>query len=187
MDDNKHLQDFSIKNGIIISLVNIVLILILYIMGLSYFGGFSRLIPYLTTIILVLVIGFRLRKLNGGFIEFKQALKYIFLIFIIIEVSFTMFDILMNKVIDPNLAQKMKQVAIQKSVGWMEKFNAPQDRIDEAVKQMEAKDFSFKFSTVFLSLGIWIIVDFFIALIFSAIIKRPKIFDGEIVSDKIST
>ncbi len=187
MDNNKLLQDFSVKNALIISLVYIVLVLVLYIIGLSYYAGFSRLVPFLVMLIMVLMAGFRMRKLNDGFIEFKQALKYIFLMFIIIEVLYTAFDILMNKVVDPNLAQEMKQIAIQKTLVWMEKFNAPQDKIDLARKQIEAKDFSYKFSTVFLSLGIWLIIDFVIAAIYSAIIKKSKLFEdsdkpGELIS-----
>jgi hypothetical protein len=176
-NNNKTLQDFAVKNAVILSLVYIVLLLLLYLMGISYYGSFYKIFPFLIMLTGILMIGFRLRKLNSGFIEFKKALKYIYLIFVIVEISFSVFNAVMFKVVDPNMDKEIKQLAVQQTQSMMEKFNQPQDKIDEAVARVKASDTSFKYSTAFLGLGIWLIIDFLFALIFAAIVKKDKVFD----------
>jgi hypothetical protein len=67
----------------------------------------------------------------------------------------------------------MVQLNMEKSQQMMEKFGAPQDAIDKAMKDMTF-DGLFSFKKMFQGFMIFCIINFIIALIIAAIMKKNK-------------
>ena len=113
------------------------------------------------------------KKANGGYLEFSQALKTVFTVFVIGSFLSTAFFYLLLNVIDVPFRQALAQEMAQASEKMMEKFGAPQDQIDKSTADILNEN-SYTLSRQFLGFAGGTIVWFIISLIIAAIIKKKK-------------
>ena len=134
--------------------------------------GVTTFIPYL--FIILLVVGFKLRKDNGGLYSFKEALQFTFVAYVLFALIEALGNYVLYAIVDPDMTAKVMEISIAKTLQMMEKFGASEAQIEDTVKRMQAEPKITSFKQVFLGLGLAIVFNFVKALILSIIIKKNE-------------
>jgi hypothetical protein len=137
----------AFKMGAIIGLVQIVLTLLLYIMGIEYMVKWWVSILVIVSIIALLVVyGLKWRKSVGGYATFGEIFQFQFVAFAATMFVSTLFNILLYNVIDGELALNMKEAVVDSTMAMMEGFGIEGEALDAAL--VEFDDFEDNFSVV---------------------------------------
>ncbi len=164
--------------GLIAGLALVVFTLILYVIGVESFLGPLAWLSYVIIIVVAILAGLRQRKLNGGYLEFSQALKVTFTVFALGLLIQTVFNYLLMNYIDTAFRDALTQQTMEKMEEMLRRFGASEDDIEKAIAQGSSSD-SYALKNIFLGYGVMCIVYFIVALIISAIIKRrPNNFEN---------
>lgn len=164
----------TLQFGLISALAAILVFVVIYILGASYF--MSPLVwvsSYIMPIVFAVWGGISAKKKSGGFLQFREALKVSFGVLVITGFLSTVFSFFVFNILDVAFAESVKQLSIEKTMEFMEKFNVPEAEIDKAIDAM-IKDDTFSFASLSKSYAIACILYFIEALIISAIIKKKK-------------
>lgn len=111
------------------------------------------------------------RRAMGGYITFKEAFQAIFIVIVIYTIINSVYGFLYFNYIDPTAMDRM----MQSTVDFMERVNAPQESIDDAIAGFEksAKDVK-GIGGAAMGLCKAIIINSIIGFICAAIIKKKK-------------
>ncbi len=133
----------GIKYGLILGFVNIGLNLILYFFNKEYMISFTYMFVILLVGIVITVLCVReWKRENGNIISFANAFLLCMLCVAIGNLLYTIYDYILYNFIDKELAGYLKEKVLDKTVGMMEKWGAPQESIDQTIEKMEREDFS---------------------------------------------
>jgi hypothetical protein len=160
--DNK-VSSYIIKQGLIFGMVNVVLALLIYFMGASYFANHFFLIPLIMlvfTIVYPIVITIRFRNQNGNELSFKTAFAISFFMMLISGFITALFGILLYHVIDPEYPRQIQEKMTESLTEYMSKAGLSEEKIQDA---LDKNNFADKF-TVYGQ-----IKSFFLSIIFYAI------------------
>ncbi len=165
--------------GLLLGVIAMVMTTCSYMMVGNFIGFYAfQIFVFILFVIVMGIFSARIRKANGGYIEFKEIFgAIIIMIFISCLISY-IYGIIYTKYIDPGFMDKIKNATVQ----FMEKQKVPDDKIDETVrkfdKQMaESKNFNFG-QTLLTYFEVCIFYCLF-GLIVAAIIKKNKpVFDN---------
>lgn len=165
--------------GILLGIIYMVLTTFTYMSAGSLMGfyGFTALAFILYFIGMGIFAG-RIRKANGGYIEFKDVFAaIIIMVFISCLISYV-YNLIYMKYVDPGFMDKMKNTTIQ----FMEKNKVPDEQIDEAMRKFDkqaADAKSFSIGSMLLSYFEMSVFCCLFGLIVAAIVKKKKpIFDN---------
>jgi hypothetical protein len=166
-----------IREGIKIGLVNGIIALLLmygsYYMGLNNFVTvqfISKFIPYM--MIILIIYGLQLRKRNGGYLSFRDGLKYSFMSYVIVAVLLAIGTYILFNVIDKDLTQKSFDLSLEKIKNTFAGMGMKDEDVEKAMGNREAQKTDFP--TIFLGTGFGLIWDFVVSLLVSLIIRREK-------------
>ena len=175
----KYILDAGLKLGIIQALYW----LLIYLLGIEYLTNiWVLMISLVISVSLYVYFGIRYRKLNDGYLTFKDAFTLLFFIFAVSGAVTTVFNMLLYHVIDPRLPQAMTEKILETTIGYMERFGAPESEIDKVVAEMENKGEQFSVLGLLKSYLWSFIGGAIISLIIAAIIKKtPPVFGEESV------
>ncbi len=163
----------AVKWGIIIGFVYAVMLWLRYSMGADnpIMLGLWTMVGYIIVLVLMLVSGFKLRKNNGGFIEFREIFKYLFITVLIFELFYAAFNYIYLTYIDPEFFTKVKAA----TETMLLNANESQDKIDEMLEKMDTDAAAnMNLVSVLKSYLVSIAISGIFALIFSLIIKKKK-------------
>jgi len=121
-----------------------------------------------------LIVGFKLRKDNGGLYSFKEALQFTFVAYVIFALIEAVGTYVLYALVDPEMTAKVIEIAIAKTMQMMEKFGASEAQIEETIKKMQAEPKVTSFKQVFLGLGLAIVFGFIKSLVLSIIVKKNE-------------
>ncbi len=174
------MENNNIKQGVTYGIVGGLIFLVL-LFGLWAVGsvenfvavtGVTTFIPYL--FIILLVVGSKLRKDNGGLYSFKEALQFTFVAYVVFALIEAIGNYALFALVDPDMTAKVMEISIAKTLQMMEKFGASEAQIEETIKRMQAEPKVTSFKQVFLGLGLAIVFNFVKSLILSVIIKKNE-------------
>jgi hypothetical protein len=141
-NEKPNLVQHALKFGLIMGLFNIVLQLGIYIVKkellVSFWVAFAAIV---VTIVLAIYPIRNFRSQQGGSITFKDAFLIGFIVFAGSGLLTNVFQYLLYNFIDPQLPDFIKEKAIEKTVGLMERFGAGQEEIAKAIEPLEKEDF----------------------------------------------
>jgi hypothetical protein len=168
----------AINNGLFIGGISAVLnILIYYIypqmMGNTIYGIFMMLIA----MGLYIFFTIDLRKKIGGFWSFKEALKGIFLMSFIAGLLSTFVNFVFYKFIEPGAFEQISGIITENLTVTYEKLGMDQVTIDntiEKVLESMKSQFNPSFVDLLKTLGIGVLIQFIMSLIFAAIFKKEQ-------------
>ncbi len=173
MENRDALIKSALKYGLLIGLVQIVLALLMYLMGVEFMSKlWVGILAFVLAIVLVIIAGKKIRSENGGFISFGNLFVLILIVFVTSMFAGTVFNMLLYNVIDPNLAANMQEVIIENTTSMMEKFGTPDEAIDKAIEDMGDLTEQFSIKGQFVSFLWSILLGAFISAILSAILKK---------------
>lgn len=103
------------------------------------------------------------------YVDFKEGLQSAFMVSVVSLLLWTLFLNLLIGVFDPSLIDIQKKVSIERTASMMEKFKAPEDKIDETLDMMEEEDFTPKFSKAALNYAFTLFIGFVYAVLTAGI------------------
>jgi hypothetical protein len=173
MSDNTSQKNIAPLYGLINGGVSVVITVCLYLGGVKAFMSSLSWIGLAAPIVVCVLGGLQLRKLQGGYLDFGEALKTTFLILVLGALLSTIFDYILFNYIDVPFRQALMQETAEKAELMMEKLGMPQSQIDKATEQMLNGN-NYSMGNLFLGFAFRCIGWFVVALIVSAIIKRKR-------------
>jgi hypothetical protein len=166
-------KNIGVLYGLINAGASIIFTVILYLGGVSLFLSALSYLGIAIPIVICVLGGLQQRKVQGGYLEFAEALKTTFMILVIGGFIATLFNYILLNYIDVPFRQALMQATAEKAERMMEKFGMPQDQIDKAVEDMLNGN-NYTLGKQLLGFAFWCIGLFVVALIVSAIIKRKR-------------
>jgi len=125
--------------------------------------------------IIIIIIGIistaKSKGLLNGFLSFKQAFSSYFITVAIGLLISTAVSIIIFNFIDPDAANTLKELIVEKTINFMEGMGAPAESMAEAVENIESQD-TFGFGTQLKSLAQSLVFFAVIGLIVAAIMKK---------------
>lgn len=151
------------RAGVILGIIHIILFVLIYFISPSKAMGLS----YLFLIILIntaycIYQGVQWRKERGGFINYGEAFKFIFVILAVNGLVYTIFSLLFL-LIEPDFPQVMAQGQLDVSTYWAAKFGAPEESLDQIREKFNMEEIASRYNFGGLMQG------YLFALIFYAI------------------
>jgi uncharacterized membrane protein (UPF0182 family) len=172
------LNKTAITNGLIIGVISSLLGILTYYVAPSLMGSSAYGIGLLLVSLgLYIYFTLDLRKKIGGYWDFRNSLKGIFLMAFIAGLLGMVINLIFYKFIEPGAFEKISGYIADGVTKTLEAFNMDQDKIDEAVaKQVEAMKAQFDptLKDLAKNFGIAILVQFIMSLIFAAIFKKRQ-------------
>ena len=181
METKNSLFTSSLKTGLIIGVVSIVVFVIMYVADIKPVGIVMPLLILLLSIaisIIVLVVLFKKYRAEiGGFISFRNAFLYCFIAITISIILSQFFNYLFIQLIEPEYYKNIMEA--QKT--WMENYLAgkmPEDQITQQLDKIDEQASKMgTFSTLLKNTLGSIVFGGIIALIVGAIMKKnPEMF-----------
>ena len=131
------LFNHALKWGLIIGAIGIILSMMFYIIDetlmVKWWFGLSMIV---LNIILIVYAGTQYRSALGGYMSFNQAFSLVFLTLVVAGIISSLFSLVLYKVIDPELPERMVQAAMEQQEQMMTNFGMPADQMDEALEKM---------------------------------------------------
>ena len=131
------IQPNAYKTGLIAAGITIAYTLIAYLIGIDLFTNFW--IPMLVVVGILVYMILSLKKIreNLGFMSFKDGfLNFAVMAVLYVFISQIFYFLLIN-VIDPDFGVAVSDTIIEKAVGMMERFGAPESEIEKSLIEME--------------------------------------------------
>jgi amino acid transporter len=133
-----------LKWGAIGGLVVVIISFIIYFISPTSFASSMLAMVFLLIAMFFMIWGgLAFRKENNNEISYLNALFAVLIIAAVLSLISTMFSYVLTSFIDPELPELIKQKAIENTQAMMEKFNTPDDKIEEVIDQMKEQDFNF--------------------------------------------
>lgn len=144
MDTQKPtLVNQGMKYGLILGFAQVVIYLLLYVIDKNLLVSFWVGAVMMVLSIALMVLPVRSYKAsNGGVIDFKDAFIVCLITIAGGALITTVFNYLLYNVIDPSLAEFIKEKAIEKMSSMMEKFGGSQEDIERGIESIQKQDFS---------------------------------------------
>ncbi|MDD2791850.1 MAG: DUF4199 domain-containing protein [Sediminibacterium sp.] len=168
------------KFGLICGLTALLLMFGSWAAGIRIFTSvqfYGTFVPYMIAILLI--GGFNLRKQNGGFLSFGEALKFNFLAYAVAAVIIAIATYVLYNIIDKELTQKSAQIALEKTRQIMEKMGSSEEDIEKALKNSAESMKETGLGKIFLGTGLGLIWDFVKALLLSVTIRKEQKFEDQ--------
>lgn len=165
-------EDKLLQYGLISALASSLLFVLLYIGGLDWFKNKLSFLTGLIPVVFAIIACRNQRKAEGS-LPFRKALRLSFGIFVVTSLATSLLSYILFNWIDTSFAESLKQLAIEQTQLFMEKFKVPVDEIDKTIDKM-LKENMFSLKSIFSSFIYGCIVYFLISLIIAAIMKKEK-------------
>ena len=140
MEDNSTptptLMQHAIRWAMIMAAVSVIYTMLLYVIDYTLMVQLKFLFLALAIYIgIAIYAGIDYRKSMGGFLVYGKAFQHGFLILAVSGLVATLFTLVLYKVIDTELPQKLVDASIENTRVMMEGFGAPEGTIDEAIEK----------------------------------------------------
>ena len=144
-----------------------------YALKLELFTSITfGLILFTVTLTFGVISIIKSKKIQSGFITFKEAFTSYFITILIGIVISTLISFIIFNFVDPEAAVQLKELALDSQVEMLRNFNSPEEAIAAVVEASEKQGDLFSIGNVFTSLIGYIIFYSLIGLIISLIMKR---------------
>ncbi len=168
-----------VKWGLFLGGVNVLYILLIYLIDVSLLVSFwNSLISLALTVVFMILAMREQRAQNGNALPYGNAVVVGIAVGVLSSLVGVGFNGLLYNVIDPSLAETMKELTIEKTASMMEGFGASEADIEKALENMDTRSFDQDFRSMVTALMVSAIFSAFLALIIGAFMKRtPDIFE----------
>jgi hypothetical protein len=172
------ITNFSIKHGLLIGLISIVLSVVFYIIDplMQFTNYWISLLILVLMIVLLVVLGLDVRKKIGGYWSFGQAFISVFIMGAVVSLFSVVYNFILLKFIDPELPVKANSALLESLTARLTNSNVSQDKIDEYTKPFQNGEFIAKLQPTLLNeiktFAFALILYAVIAVIVAACIKK---------------
>ena len=136
-------------------------------------GPFS-MIPYSTMVIFMVIAGIEKRKLLGGVINFRTAVSNTFLVLILTQISFMLFQYVLYNLIAPQLKESLKYYTIQYVSVMLHQLKYSKEQFDEAIEIYQNSSSEMPIGRIFQQTLVSVVFGFFWAAITALIVRKKQ-------------
>jgi len=170
------LKDFVLKQGLILGIIEIIVLLFLYIMGLDWMTStWAGLTSIVIIIGYVTYSGSQYRKIVGGFIKWFPSALSMFGVYAVAQLVYTMFSILLYHVIDPELPDVMHEAIMETTLESLERWNASEEMIEEQMMRVQGMVDQFGIVKQLLGYGWALLFGVVLAAVIALFIKKKEV------------
>lgn len=168
--------NYIMKYGLVLGLSQVILTLFAYILGIEYMTSY-----WLSGIVLILIIsvviysGIQWRKLNGGHLSFGNAFFVMFFVYAAAGIITLLFNFVLYNVINPDLASSMQEAIIDKTMESMERWNAPEEAVEETMMRLQNMEENFSITSMTIGYFWSLIMGAVLSLIVSIFVKKKEV------------
>ena len=112
--------------------------LITYILGPSYFFSPWSLLSLVAIFGLLTYLTIQIRKEEGGFMTYSNAFMLLVISYAAMSVVYFLYTYILYNFVDVTLTEKQFEYSKDAAIKMMEKFNTPDDAMEEALAKMDA-------------------------------------------------
>jgi hypothetical protein len=159
--------------GLIAAAAMILFVLATYWAGPKVFVGNIAFLSYAIVIALGAAATLVQKRANGDWINFQDAVKTCFTVFVLGLAVRTLFPWLLVNVIDPHFKVLVKPEILAGAERGYRAFGASEETIRQQLEIIKSEE-PFPLANMLLGLAFAYIAHFFIALLIAAIVKRKK-------------
>ena len=164
----------ALKYGLIIGVIYCVLFSVInLLMANIVIYNVMRAVVYIFYMTLIGVFLTQIKKSDGGFLEFKDALGAAFVMILVGSLIYFIYSYIYFEFIDPHFLEKMK-VSV---VTYMENKKVPDEAIESTVKKFDeeiADSKSFHLGKTLLGYFGFLVLDTLFAMIVCLIVKKQR-------------
>lgn len=172
---SKNYMGEGFKVGLINGAIALILMFGSYFISFQTFANqefYAGFIPYM--MLILLFFGLRLRKQNGNYLAFKEALQFCMTAYLVSILMIAIGTFILYNLVDKNLTDKMFQFGLDRTRKMLERLGAPQDQIDDTIDKATKAKSGTTFKNIFLGIGQSLIWAFLKSMIIAIIIRREK-------------
>lgn len=161
----------GIKFGIAAGIVYILMLVLRYM----FFGvnpltlGVMAFLAYIILIVFFIVSARYRKKELGGYADVKQLFQTIFIVILIAEICYSVFNYIYLKYIDPTYLDRF----VQNTQEWMEKMKLPEEQMDKMRESLDVQKTT-GMKTILIGFAQAVVIDSIIGLIIAFIMKKQR-------------
>lgn len=129
----------AIRYGLILGIVNILIAVFGYIMGVEFTMSYYAFISGIVSIVAIIFVCHRIKKENKGIIKYFDATKMVFVALMISYVLGSTYNYIFNSFIAPEYAQQIAKVSLEKTESMLEGFGMKESDLDVAMEEARTK------------------------------------------------
>ena len=168
----KSLKSIATNYGLYLGVLLAVITVLAYAINIELLTSMWVGISILIAIIVFGIISVaKIKQAQNGFASFKQSFTAYFITVLIGLLISTFVSFLLFNVVDTDAAEVLKEKTIEKTVEMMEGFNAPTDKIDETIEQIESQN-QYSFGNIAKGLAGYLVFFSVVGLIVAAVMKK---------------
>jgi len=172
--DTPTLFQHALRWGLILGAVSIGLTCIFYAVDYSMLANWKMgIIMFAIFIGVAIYAGINYRNETGGFITYGKAFQYVFVVMAISGLISVVFNMVLYTLIDPELPQKLTEVALENAQKMLEGFGMPEDKMDQAMEDARRRtENQFSISGLAMGYGIGLIIYAVLSLITAIFVRK---------------
>jgi len=138
----KDIMNAAGRSGSLLGLVGVILLLLSYVFMEAIYTSMVLMSSWgmlvlIVTFAVALIFGFRWRKSVGGYVSYKDAFSFMFLMLLLSGVINLGMELVLYHVIEPDFQKQIMTMIMETTEEFMYDMGAPQSQIDETVDQLE--------------------------------------------------
>src|SRR5690606_35021317 len=135
-----------------------------------FFTG-AMLFSYVVILAIYVMAGLTRKKELGGYADVKELFQTIFIVILIAELAYGLFNYIYLNFIDPEFFNRYMETTRE----YHQRIGGDVERMDDQIEKLkEQNEIRASVSTTLLGIATWIIVDSIIGLLIALIIRKPK-------------
>lgn len=167
-------MNHQLKYGLFLGITIVVFTAAIFLIDYQLLQNpFFASIPFIINVAVLFIAGYELRKKNGGYLTFKDALLSTFIIYAISAFIVMIYTVLQYNVFTPEIAAELQRETLNQQVVVWESFGMSDEEIDQAAAEMENRNI-FGLTWQLLGLAGNLVFGFVISLIVAAIVKKKQ-------------
>lgn len=183
----------AIRYGLILGVVNILLAVFGYIMGVEFAMSYYAIISGVVSIAAIIFVCNRIKTENKGIIKYFDAVKLVFVALMLSYVIGSAYNYVFNNFIAPEYTQQIAKVSLDKAESLMESMGMPERDIDVAMEEARReskKSLESPLMPFLQSIMVGAVVLFVVALLAAIFVQRKPangdfLYEDEILDNNI--
>jgi hypothetical protein len=132
--------------------------------------GLSALVTYTLILLMYLLTGIARKKELGGYGEPREIFQSIFIVILITELAYIIFNLVYLRFVDPAFWENLKTT----SISYYQSLNMTSEQMEQRIKSFKDVDQQTKPMGLLKGYGFSVIIDSLFGLIFAAILRKKK-------------
>jgi len=130
----------AVKYGLLLGIMSMLTVLVCYLINYKLLVYQADIALFFVTLLVLVHAGLKLRKKKHGELSFFDAFIHSFFIMLISGLVYSFFKFVLFDMIDPALAENLKEATTQQAIRFLDYVNASDDFIDDVIDGLKVEN-----------------------------------------------